>query len=104
MSVAKGQHFFSLYVVSYYACSRCGPIFLVEKRTHAYGSARGGIPSFSLPTRVARPSTPVSVTAQQNVFFSYLPVFFKGIYECPGGTILRTAHLDIETFTMDRVS
>lgn len=26
----------------------------------------------------------------------------RGIYECPGGTILRAAHLDIETFTMDR--
>lgn len=26
----------------------------------------------------------------------------RGIYETPGGTILRDAHLDIETFTMDR--
>ena len=26
----------------------------------------------------------------------------RGIYETPGGTILFKAHLDIETFTMDR--
>ncbi|KAK3744572.1 hypothetical protein QZH41_013486, partial [Actinostola sp. cb2023] len=26
----------------------------------------------------------------------------RGIYECPAGTILRAAHLDIETFTLDR--
>lgn len=26
----------------------------------------------------------------------------SGIYETPGGTILLHAHLDIETFTMDR--
>ena len=30
-------------------------------------------------------------------------VFLPGIYETPGGTILRDAHLDIESFTMDRV-
>jgi argininosuccinate synthase len=27
----------------------------------------------------------------------------RGIYESPAGTILYQAHLDIETFTMDRV-
>ena len=37
-------------------------------------------------------------------FFLISILSFKGIYECPGGTILRAAHLDIETFTMDRVS
>lgn len=30
------------------------------------------------------------------------PVFCVGIYETPGGTILLAAHLDIETFTMDK--
>lgn len=30
------------------------------------------------------------------------PVFCSGIYETPGGTILLAAHLDIETFTMDK--
>lgn len=35
--------------------------------------------------------------AQVNAFFSCL-----GIYETPGGTILLAAHLDIETFTMDK--
>lgn len=30
------------------------------------------------------------------------PVFCLGIYETPGGTILLAAHLDIETFTMDK--
>lgn len=29
---------------------------------------------------------------------------FSGIYETPGGEILREAHLDIEAFTMDRVT
>ncbi len=33
-----------------------------------------------------------------NTFFFYP----SGIYETPGGTILFHAHLDIETFTMDR--
>ena len=28
----------------------------------------------------------------------------RGIYETPGGTILFHAHMDIEAFTMDRVS
>lgn len=28
----------------------------------------------------------------------------RGIYETPGGTILFSAHMDIETFTMDRVT
>lgn len=28
----------------------------------------------------------------------------RGIYETPGGTILFQAHLDIETFTLDRVT
>lgn len=28
--------------------------------------------------------------------------FCLGIYETPGGTILLKAHLDIETFTMDK--
>jgi len=27
----------------------------------------------------------------------------RGIYETPGGTILHISHLDIETFTLDRV-
>ena len=29
-------------------------------------------------------------------------VSVSGIYETPGGTILYQAHLDIETFTMDK--
>ncbi|CAH3019172.1 unnamed protein product [Porites evermanni] len=32
----------------------------------------------------------------------YVGMKSRGIYECPAGTILRAAHLDIETFTMDR--
>lgn len=35
----------------------------------------------------------------------YIQLFFlclSGIYETPGGTILLKAHLDIETFTMDK--
>ena len=28
---------------------------------------------------------------------------FSGVYECPGGFILLTAHLDIENITMDKV-
>ncbi len=27
----------------------------------------------------------------------------RGVYETPGGTILFHAHMDIETFTIDRV-
>lgn len=33
------------------------------------------------------------------VFFLFC---LSGIYETPGGTILLQAHLDIETFTMDK--
>ncbi|XP_074617306.1 argininosuccinate synthase-like [Acropora palmata] len=32
----------------------------------------------------------------------YVGMKSRGIYECPAGTILRAAHLDVETFTMDR--
>lgn len=32
----------------------------------------------------------------------YIGMKSRGIYETPGGTILRHAHLDIETFTLDR--
>lgn len=32
----------------------------------------------------------------------YVGVKSRGVYETPGGTILRTAHLDIEALTMDR--
>lgn len=35
-----------------------------------------------------------------SIFISFFPV--SGIYETPGGTILLKAHLDIETFTMDK--
>jgi argininosuccinate synthase len=28
----------------------------------------------------------------------------RGVYETPGGTILFHAHMDIETFTIDRVN
>lgn len=36
-----------------------------------------------------------------NVWFN---IIILGIYETPGGTILFHAHMDIETFTMDRVN
>ena len=35
-------------------------------------------------------------------FVNNLFVPLSGIYETPGGTILLKAHLDIETFTMDK--
>lgn len=34
------------------------------------------------------------------MFIFFFPL--SGIYETPGGTILLKAHLDIETFTMDK--
>lgn len=34
------------------------------------------------------------------IYFDVL--ILTGIYETPGGTILLTAHVDIETFTMDK--
>ena len=39
-----------------------------------------------------------------HVEFHILCLSLQGIYECPAGTILRAAHLDVETVTMDRVS
>ena len=29
---------------------------------------------------------------------------YSGIYETPGGTILLAAHMDLEVFTLDRVT
>lgn len=36
------------------------------------------------------------------IVLSIFSVCLSGIYETPGGTILLNAHLDIETFTMDK--
>lgn len=37
---------------------------------------------------------------KNNQKYCFVPL--SGIYETPGGTILLKAHLDIETFTMDK--
>lgn len=39
----------------------------------------------------------------ENLIIEFFLLIFKGIYETPGGTIIFNAHLDIETFTLDRV-
>lgn len=44
-----------------------------------------------------------NLTQKMSVLHTLIaPVFCLGIYETPGGTILLAAHLDIETFTMDK--
>lgn len=46
---------------------------------------------------------PNNLTKKMSILHKLMaPFLFLGIYETPGGTILLAAHLDIETFTMDK--
>lgn len=46
-----------------------------------------------------------TVLCVRQIWIHFVDFYFSclsGIYETPGGTILLKAHLDIETFTMDK--